>query len=138
VSATGTSGEYTHTKRFVLNLPLEGGPADRRERILRTVLRDRARVLRFLLLLLGDMDSLLTGDIALPGEASNERGESGRSPDATLLEPMVRALHREPARLDQIAKVVEELKGGKEGNLLPEHFEELWEAIWSVRRGTVV
>ncbi|MBA3319147.1 MAG: hypothetical protein H0T50_13800 [Gemmatimonadales bacterium] len=134
VSATGISGTYTHTKRFVLNLPLEGGPPDRRERILRTVLRDRAKVLRFLLLLLGDMDAVLAGDVVLPGEADGY--DSGRHGGSTvaLLEPLVRALHRDPSRLDQIAKVIEELAGSEDGDLLPEEFESVWEAIWSVRR----
>jgi len=137
VSATGTRGAHTHTKRFVLNLPLEGGPADRRERILRTVLRDRARVLRFLLLLLGDMEAVLSGDLVLPGELGADPNRGRKPTAAALLEPLVRALHRDPSRLDQIARVVEELEsgeGGEEGDLLPEQFDAIWEAVWSVRQ----
>jgi hypothetical protein len=136
VSVTGRRDQKTFTKRFVLNLPLEGGPPDRRERILRTVLRDRARVLRFLLLLLGDVDAILSGDLALPGELSGSADHRGGGSDATLLEPLVRALHRDPGRLDQIARVVQELKGGEEGDLLPEQFEGIWDVVWSVRQET--
>jgi hypothetical protein len=134
VSATATRGERTYTKRFVLNLPLEGGPLDRRERILRTVLRDRAKVLRFLLLLLGDMDALMAGDVTLPGELEPGAGRHGAGSDATLLEPLVRALHRDPGRLDQIARVVEELKAGTDDELLPAQFEAIWDFVWSVRQ----
>ena len=134
VSITGRRDEKSFTKRFVLNLPLEGGPPDRRERILRTVLRDRAKVLRFLLLLLGDVDAILSGEVALPGELTGSADHHGASPDATLLEPLVRALHRDPGRLDQIARVVQELKGGEEGDLLPDQFEAIWDAVWCVRQ----
>ena len=39
---------------FVLNLPLSGGPADRKERVLRSFLENRGKFLRFLMLLLAD------------------------------------------------------------------------------------
>jgi hypothetical protein len=42
---------------FVLNLPLHGAPENRREAILRSLLDDRAKVVRFLLFLLGLEDA---------------------------------------------------------------------------------
>src|SRR5207249_10492320 len=52
--ALGKRGKATLARRFVLNLPLRGAPADRKERILRYLLRDQRQVLRFILYLLGD------------------------------------------------------------------------------------
>ena len=136
VSVTGTLGNETVIRRFVLNLPLEGGPSDRRERILRSILRDRQRVLRFLLLLLGDLDAILAGEVPLPGESAANPNSTARGVGeaVTLLEPLVRALHRDPARIDQIAKLLEELRSGEGDELMPEEFDEVWGAVWAVRQ----
>jgi hypothetical protein len=133
VSVTAARRGTSHTKRFVLNLPLEGGPTDRRERILRTVLRDRQRVLRFLLLLLGDLDALVSGELPLPGEGGSQSIRRGSGSPMALLEPLIRALHRDPIRLDQIARLVEELRVTEGEELLPEDFAPIWKTIWSAR-----
>ncbi len=51
---TVSAKDQTDRCHFVLNLPMTGAPADRRERLLRSLLRDREQVMRLLLLLLSD------------------------------------------------------------------------------------
>jgi hypothetical protein len=131
VDRNGTTGVI----RFVSNLPLEGAPADRQDRVLRSLLRDPNRVIRFLLLLLseGSVESLdlITGDGEEPGSSRSFGGGFGPA----LFESLVRALDRNPARLDDVARVVEDLRKTPEGcAVLPEGFEKIWEPIWAARQ----
>jgi hypothetical protein len=130
-----TDEDKKASARFVLNLPLEGAPADRRERILRSVLQDKDRLLRLLLLLLSEGES----DIAnlLMESAGEKQGQSqNASPGlgVPLFESLIRALDRDPAKLDQIARLIEDLRKTSDGEkLLPEGFELVWRPIWSAR-----
>lgn len=129
-------GPTEASARFVLNLPLEGAPEDRGQRILRSVLKNREQVLRYLLLLLaeGGLDPretllaprLIAGDGA--GHATSTAG-------LPLLEALIRALHRNPGQLDQIARLVDDLERTPEGReLLPDGFDTVWQPIWAARR----
>jgi hypothetical protein len=60
--ATGSGLE--HRVRFVRNFPLVGAPVDREERVLRSLLKDRATVLRLIYLLLSS-DELSVAKISL-------------------------------------------------------------------------
>jgi hypothetical protein len=127
-------GTKTGACRFVLNLPLIGAPADRRQRLLRSLLRDREQVLRLLLLLLsnGGLDAreLLQG-----GEGADEGGRSGVFSERQLFESLMRTLDREPARLDDVANLVADLQGNPEtSGLLPEGLAEIWAPIAAVRQ----
>lgn len=124
--------------RFVLTARLDGAPADRQERLLRSLLQDRKQVARLLLLLLAE-GGVEAVDIIL---GTHERSDAGRAAGASgsgraalpLLEGLVRALDRNPARLDQIGRLVEDLCKTPEGrSLLPEGFEEVWAPIWEAR-----
>ena len=54
---------------------------------------------------------------------------------STLFESLVRALDRDPERLDQVAEVIDDLRKTPEGKeLLPHDLEDIWEPIWSVRQ----
>jgi hypothetical protein len=122
--------------RFVLNLPLEGGPANRQERLLEQVLTDRAAVLRFLLLLLADdvkeLSAVQNGSL-LAGCSDNERLDLAIG--MPLFESLVRALDRDPARLDRVDRLMKELSKSESGRkLLPEGFDELWASIWKARQ----
>lgn len=131
-----TAERKTASARFVLNLPLVGAPADRSERILLSVLRSREQVLRYLLLLLTE-EGLDSRDALVIHRLVHSRGAGdGRSLGLPLLEALIRALDRRPAQLDQIARLVDDLKRTPEGQeLLPEGFDAVWQPIWSVRKG---
>jgi hypothetical protein len=132
---TGRSGARTAVRRFVLNIPLSGAPDDRQTRVLQSLLKDRDQVLQFLLLLLsaegpddavGLLPSVGTGYGALSGRILGF--------DSTLMEALVRALHRGPEQIDAVADLVTDLRKTPEtAALLPEGFAAVWEPVWAVR-----
>jgi hypothetical protein len=123
---------------FVLNLPVEGMPADREKHILTSVVSDKSRFVRYLLFLLSEgFDGREPGWVPEPplkeeGDPGLEHLFSGFQP----LEEMIRAYSRHPERLDCITRLVEDLKQSEEGRLvLPEGFDQIWEAFAAVRKG---
>jgi hypothetical protein len=124
-------------RRFVLNLPLNGAPRDRQERVLLSLLRDKEQVLRFLLLLLSyEEGDVLDGLSPAWNTSPGADGWAGAVGGGTLFESLVKALHRDPARLDAVASLVEDLRKTSDASaLLPEGFDGLWEPIWRVREG---
>jgi len=121
---------------FVLNLPLTGAPADRRQRLLHSFIKDRKRLLRFLFFLLADDAELADAmGTALPGVGTPGTGEASRS-NGALLESLLRTLHRSPARLDAVARLIADLRKQRDGDgLFPPNFDEVWGPIWAVREG---
>lgn len=128
-------GDSARTEIFVLIVELQGAPTDRRERLLRSFLKDRQRLLRFLMFLLAD-------DAELADALGTDRAKA-RLHDATetshsngaLLETLLRALHRTPERLDAVARLVEDVKRQPDcEELLPLKFDQIWEPIWAARQ----
>lgn len=122
---------------FVLNVPLRGAPSDRRERLLRSFIKDRQRLIRFLMFLLADDSELAdafgakvgrNGQLVGPGEAAQSNG--------ALLETLLRSLHQAPQRLDAVAKLVADVKTQSDASqLLPPGFDQIWAPIWAARQG---
>ena len=124
----------TGTCRFVLNLPGTGYPENRRQRLLQFLLRDRDQVMRYLLLLLAEDGTLSVADLTGAGSQGNGWDGLGFHADIPMLESLVRALERNPEKLDQVARFVTELQSSDEGRaLLPEDFELIWEPLWAAR-----
>jgi hypothetical protein len=129
-------GEQKASTQFVLNLPAAGFPADREERLLTSFLTDRSRVLRYLYLLLAD-EALLTpglpsGQAATGGPRNN--GHADIFDGLPLFEAMLKNLEHSPEKLDQVARLIADLRRTPEGSaLLPEDFERAWQPIWAVR-----
>ena len=134
-SVEAAEGSRRREERFTLNLLLEGAPADRRDRVLRSVLRDRDRVLRFLLFLLADGDPRQAARLLVSGDRTGDGdGEDSYLIDLPLFESLLRALDREPAKLDHVAGLIEDLRKTPEGEaLIPEGFTEVWDPIWAAR-----
>jgi len=122
-------------RQFVLNIPLTGAPENRHEAILRDLLSDRDRVLRFMLLLLLDTGARDLGKlIDTEGNGENTFSFVHSLFGATLFESLVRALDRDPERLEHVAQVIVDLQQTNEGKkLLPEDLDAIWEPIWAVR-----
>lgn len=122
--------------QFVLRVPLDGAPSDRAERILRSLIKDRAALMRFLFLLLAD-EAVIMIDGEGPSDGSAERWEWSHVTQSGLFELLVRALDQRPARLDEIARLVSDLtrEPGDEP-VLPPGFLEVWEPIWTARKET--
>jgi hypothetical protein len=131
-------GKHTAIKQFAVNVPVEGMPEDRKERLLRTLLKNRGEVIRFLLFLLADEGSDALSKLAEMQKrfgADNGNDSSWLHSDLSLLEPLLRTLHRNPEKLDRVAKLVEDLRKTPDGmDLLPPGLITAWEPIWKVRQ----
>jgi hypothetical protein len=140
-AATARAEGRTAVARFVVNVPLQGAPADRPERLLRSLLRNRDQVLRLLRFLLAEGDATAMAEL-LRASAGDHQSAAGAgtapaAPTVPLFEAMLRALDRRPETIDRVARLVESLRRGGDrgdgGGLLPEGFDEVWQPIWAVR-----
>ena len=119
-------------KRFVFNLPIEGVPSDRSERLLHSLLRDRDQVLRLLWMLLSQ-EEISVKDLVQIGTGTG-RGEwhSTGVDGVPLLEAL---LERSPRSLDEVERLVKDLSRTPEGReLLPEGFEAIFGPVRAVSR----
>lgn len=123
-------------------LPLEGAPDGRVEAVTAELLSDRERLLRFILVLLSegsDVDRVLDElmDISNERSAGGSTGSTGGVLGLPLLEPLLRALHRSPERLDEIDRLLADIRtaGGSTAELLPPELEAVWATIAAVRSG---
>jgi len=133
----GLQGSSLRPVRFVLNAELEGAPENRADMVLREVLKDKSSVLRFLLFLLADGSAQEAAGLLLGkshDSASHER-DADRQLGLPLFESLMRALVRDPKRLDQVETVVRDLTNTPEGTtLIPDGFLEIWDPILEARR----
>jgi len=133
---TATVGARRASCRFVLNVPLEGAPSDRTDRILQAMLRDKEGLLRFLLLLLSEDEPESPEDLL--GRRGLLFGASHRPegyPGYPLFEPLVKSLARDPEKLDRVARIIADLSKTAEGrDLLPKGLCEIWDPIWKARQ----
>jgi hypothetical protein len=130
VTVTARVGSQNLECDFVLTVPLIGAPLDRENRLLLAMLSNRERLLRYLLMLLEGTDEMLR---KLQGNGSGGKwGESASFGllDLPLLEPLLRALAEDPARLAPVERLVRDLEETEEGRkLLPPEFVSLWASI---------
>lgn len=124
-----------------VRLPLEGAPGGRAEAVTAELLSDTDRLLRFILLLLaedGDSDRTLAelADLLTERTVGGGSGSGMGSAGLPLLEPMLRALHHAPERLDEIDRLLADMRtaGASTERLLPPELEQLWATINDVRR----
>ncbi|MGH7483514.1 MAG: hypothetical protein ACRELV_15290 [Longimicrobiales bacterium] len=117
------------SKEFVLKLPLIGEPADRDARLLLAMLSNRERLLRYLFMLLDDSGFGARGGAGGGWESWGESAALG-SFGLPLLEPMLRTLAEDPARLDHVERLVADLEQTEQGRkMLPDELATLWTAI---------
>ena len=122
---------------FVLNLPLLGAPVDRQKRLLLSLLRNREQLLKYLLMLLSDDEETARRLIdAFDGDQHNHHADGREGGFGfPLLEPLLQALDRQRPRLDQIARLIDDLRQSPDGKLLlSEEFLSIWEPIWATRK----
>lgn len=122
---------------FVVNADLRGAPADRREALLRSLLRDRRQVIRFLLLLLADDEQVIHGEVDI-GSSGNGSGKWSPEADSAeaLLETLLRTLHRAPERLDDVARLLRDLEATETPDepLVPPGLRDVFDPILAARR----
>lgn len=131
-------GSARHAVRFVLKVPMRGAPRGRHEDVLRSLLSDKRRILRYLLLILAETEGaavLAPEVIAALTRGENESNGARAGAGIPLLEGLLRALERDDEKLEQIARLLADLgEDGESQAVLPDGFREVWEPIWSARR----
>jgi hypothetical protein len=131
IDVRGEQGGYKAAIQFVVNANLKGAPANRKDRILQHMLHDRRALLRFLLLLLADVSDDPVAAASGQSQAWRKTPNADESSEA-LLEPLLRALDRNPARLKAIQSLLKDLGSTEDGaKLMPDGLQELFAAIWS-------
>jgi hypothetical protein len=138
-SVTARIGETARKSVFVMNLPLDGAPEDRQDRVVRSLIENRDQLLRYILFLLasGDEAAASSGDLHRLLKSSEDGADSG-SRNPYLLETMLRALRRSPAQLERVASLLEVLrKQPGSSELLSNEFQKIWEPIWDAARQAI-
>lgn len=123
------------SSRFVIQVPLKGEPEGRFARLLRILLENKSQVLRLLLMLLADHE-IGPGDGGNGGRVlfGEDGTGSGGLPEIPLLESLLRALDRQPEKIDRVSRFVDDLSKDPEGaSLLPDGFLAIWPAIREAR-----
>ncbi len=134
-AVTAAAGQRQGSCRFVLSVPVAGLPEGREARVLRTILRDKEGLVRFLLMLLTEDDAEAPEELpdgpGIPVPGGGPLGMPGATP---LFEALVRTYSREPWKLDHVARLIADLRRTEGGaGILPEGLLEVWEPIWAAR-----
>jgi hypothetical protein len=77
-----------------------------------------------------------SGQLAEAALAGGKWAWAWSASSTALFEPMVRALARDPAKIDEIGSIIEELAKTADGrSILPDGWQEVWEPIRAAREG---
>jgi hypothetical protein len=115
---------------FLVVAELIDPPLGRAERVLSSLLTNRADLIRFLLLLLGNIEDALAGFNSSADGGTTEGDWLAGLGSQALLEPLVRAYSRDPQRLREIERVMVELNHRADAvSILPEGWDEIWRPI---------
>ena len=114
---------------FVIPVPLVGVPEHRERHLLRELIGNAERFLRYLLALL-DEDSSQMDLLDAVTRVSQGAAASGNHPvNLPVLEKLLRTMRRDPAKLAGLHPLVSDLAAAE---ALPEGFAELWAMIQEV------
>lgn len=119
--------------RFVLKITVSDLPSDRDAEILRTLINNKEGFLQYLRLLLGyvyDTDNMG----AKNSEADSYWLNRLLDDETTLFEDLFRIYMKEPERLQDIQKLVQDL-GGEDSVHIPKAFIQLWHAFEQAIKG---
>jgi hypothetical protein len=119
------SSEENLTECFVLNLPVNGLPADRNEQILASLIANRSAFMRFLAMLLQDSSSEadgVVGALVSPIATILKSNGFGKMP---LAESLLKAYCRSPSILKEISRVIA-AADRVSVNVVPSDFRQLW------------
>ena len=114
---------------FVVPVPLTGVPGHRDRILLRALVGNAERFLRYVLALLEEdspqLEFLDAVELAAAGASGNGLGPAG----LPVLERLLKTMRRDPAKLKGLDPLVKDLAAEDD---LPEGFADLWEAIFDV------
>ncbi len=122
--------------RFVAIAEMVGAPVDRIETITQSVLSDRRRVLQLIFLILSGQGADFAAFLGQGNDReAGAQGSGGGWDQSALLESLLRSLDRDPARIDEAANLIEDLRKTPEGEkLLPDGLEQIWGPVWEARQ----
>jgi hypothetical protein len=119
---------------FVLNLPVEGMPERRNDKIIRAILRDSNGFIQYLRILLTENQNIfLFNHIVVNYGKDDYENRQNRIP-MPLAEELIKALSRNPDKIKNIHDLIKELSKNKDikDDIIPEEFKEIWKNIWRV------
>lgn len=136
VAIAARVGDAAVERRVTMRTLLIGVPGDRDGAIIRSILSSPERLLRYLAFLLADLDADPASAVGMMGLLGPEPGATEPSDAAPvslelpLLEGMVRALARDPQRIDRVEQLIREISASEHTRaLLPDGFEAIFEPI---------
>lgn len=124
-----------HRVTFTRKLSIAGMPEDRRRQIIKSVIRNRDDFMSYLNRVLGGVHGDLTTHLLGQQQPLLGGAEARRGRRPALLENLLRAMRRDPARLDAIDRMLRDLSGTHERDdaVIPEEFLCVWELIRKLR-----
>lgn len=115
--------------RLALLLPATGMPENRMMHVLRSLIDSPERFMRFLRALLGGLDSLVDW-AGREGNGSEPFAWGAGLGGESLLEDLMRIAARQPARLEPVRRLVEDLRATEEGRrIVPDDLLAVWDAV---------
>ncbi|MBY6204143.1 phospholipase D family protein [Halomonas denitrificans] len=121
--------------RFVLKLQTRGMPEGRVAQVLRHLIDTPERFLQFLRALLGGLEGLVGWAEAEGGDRWEGNWAGGLDAEP-LLEDLVRAAARDPARLEPIRRLIRDLQDAPDGQkIVPDDFLAIWDVVDGVVSG---
>lgn len=117
---------------FVVPVPLDGVPESRERLLMRALVGNAERFLRYLLALLDEDPGQMNLLDAVEGVDRDADGGRDDPPTLPVLEKLLRTMRRDPAKLAGLHPLVSDLAAD---DALPPGFAELWATIYDVSHG---
>lgn len=119
---------------FVLNLPVEGMPERRNDKIIRAILRDSNGFIQYLRILLTENQNIFLFNHNFINNGKDDYGNRQNRIPMPLAEELIKALSRNPDKIKNIHDLIKELSKNKDikDDIIPEEFKEIWKNIWRV------
>ncbi|MBA7570702.1 hypothetical protein ES708_12455 [subsurface metagenome] len=117
---------------FVLNLPVEGMPERRNDKIIRAILRDSNGFIQYLRILLTENQNIFLFNHNFSNNYKGGYANQQNQIPMPLAEELIKALSRNPDKIKNIHNLIKELSKNKDikDDIIPEEFKEMWNNIW--------
>lgn len=119
---------------FVLNLPVEGMPERRNDKIIRAILRDSNGFIQYLRILLTENQNIFLFNHNFSNNYKGGYANQQNQIPMPLAEELIKALSRNPDKIKNVHDLIKELSKNKDikDDIIPEEFKEIWKNIWRV------